>query len=77
MRRLRRERATLNPDRPDWTRNELDLLGTMPDKELAEKLGGSSQAVRRKRNQLKIAPPQKSHGRWKRTPSCTTGRRRK
>jgi hypothetical protein len=42
-----------NGSRP-WTREELALMGTMPDDELAEKTGRTEGAVRRRRTKLGI-----------------------
>jgi hypothetical protein len=58
MKRLRKE-GTLNPDLRPWTKEELALLGTMPDRDLAARLERSYQSVRRKRKALGIAPPEK------------------
>jgi hypothetical protein len=41
---------------PSWTAEELALLGTMPDSDLAKRIGKSEETVRRQRLRRKIAP---------------------
>lgn len=44
-------------ERPPWTEAEVALLGVVPDRQVAETVGRSLQAVRSKRHALKIPPP--------------------
>jgi hypothetical protein len=56
----RRERGCPLPVRwaeDGWTPEEVALVGTMPDEELARQLGRSPSAVSLKRRRLKIANP--------------------
>jgi hypothetical protein len=56
----RRERGCAPPVRwteDDWTPEEIALLGTLPDEELARQLGRSLNSVSLKRRRLKIANP--------------------
>jgi hypothetical protein len=41
---------------PAWTDEELALLGTAPDKDLAKQIGKTRDAVRAQRRRQKIAP---------------------
>jgi hypothetical protein len=41
---------------PWWTPEERALLGTLPDKEIAQRIGKSRDAVRRKRYKMGIPP---------------------
>jgi hypothetical protein len=43
-----------NPSSPGWTAEELDLLGTMPDAEVAARIGQTEGAVTLKRCRLGI-----------------------
>ena len=53
--RLKRERlVTPNPSGPGWTAEELELLGTAPDAEVAALLGWTEGAVTLKRCRLGI-----------------------
>jgi hypothetical protein len=49
---------------PRWTAEQLALLGTIPDEEVAAKTGRSVSAVRRKREKLGI-PNLLGRGEWK------------
>ena len=42
---MRSKRGIPNPSGPGWTAEELDLLGSMPDAEVAERAGRTEGAV--------------------------------
>jgi hypothetical protein len=45
-----------------WTRSEKKLLGTMPDKDLAERINRTLEAIRWRRLRMKLPP---SNPKWK------------
>lgn len=47
-----------------WKQSLVDLLGKLPDEEIAKRLGCSRYVVRKKRNCLKIAPVPRRPKRW-------------
>jgi hypothetical protein len=66
-RRLRRTiTSTGKPKSPDWTPQELALLGKMPDAELAKRLGRTVGAVALRRSRLNIANYGHPAGKFKR-----------
>ena len=54
MRVKRCELGIPNPSGPAWTAEELELLGTAPDAEVAEKIGRTEGAVTLKHCRLRI-----------------------
>ena len=55
-RRFRLRIECKRPERPQWTEEELALLGTLPDAELAKRLQCPARRVTYKRKSLQIPP---------------------
>jgi hypothetical protein len=54
-----------NPNYRPWTKSELRLLGTMPDADVARRLGRNYSAVLSKRQQFKIPYKHPRYASWK------------